>query len=199
MADAQSEAIRQRVNDRICLGYQARGTALLSANRAAEAFECLKCSFDPADPGYHLRESFAGIALLAEAAVDCGRVAEARAISDALETVAVITPSPLLEVNLLYARAVLAPEGLQESRYQEALTRDLSRWPWMRARVQLVYGRWLVEAGRPAEAISHLLAAHRVLERLGAERWLRSAASTLVRAGYPPLGLPPAETGNDGG
>lgn len=194
MAGAESDAARLRINDRICFGYQARGAALLSANRPAEAFACLKRQFDPSDPGYHLRESFAGVALMAEAAADCGRLDEARAIARSLESVAVLTPSPLLEVNLLYAKAVLAPNEAQDDRYQDALSHDLTRWPWPRARIQLAYGRWLAKAGRRNEALAHLLAAFEVFERIGAVRWREAAGSALADLGDSTSGdIGPAE------
>jgi len=175
----EAEAASLGVNDRICLGYQARGAALLSADRPGEAFACLKRPFDPSDPGYHLRESFAGVALMAEAAVGCGRLAEARVITSALEAVAIITPSPLLEVNLLYARAVLAPHDACERLYLTALSHDLSRWPWMRARLQLEYGRWLAGADRPADAAPYVVAARELFDHIGAVRWSRRAAAVL--------------------
>jgi hypothetical protein len=179
MAGAESEATRLRINDRICLAYHARGVALMSAERPAEAFVCLKRQFDPADPGYHLRESFAGLALFAEAAVDCGRATEARGIVQSLETVALVTPSPLLEVNLLYARAVLAADDARDRRYQDALAYDLTRWPWLRARTQLAYGRWLARSGRCGPAGAQLNAASAVFERIGAVRWSRCTAIEL--------------------
>jgi hypothetical protein len=180
MADAESDATRLHINDRICLSYQARGTALLCANRPAEAFDCLRRQYDSADPGYHLRESFAGLALMAQAAVECGGAAEARAITQAMATVAVITPSPLLEVNLLYASAVLAPAGERETLLEAALGHDLSRWPWMRARVQLAYGEWAASNGRPAEASPQLQAALAIFTSIGALRWRRSAERALA-------------------
>lgn len=179
MAVAEAEAARSGINDRICLGYQARGAALLSADRPAEAFACLRRQYDPADPGYHLRESFAAVALMAEAAVGCGRVEDAREITRELETVAVLTPSPLLEVNMLYANAVLAPVDTRAERYRDALGRDLTRWPWMRARVRLAYGQWLAETGRRADAAIELAAAADVFAQLGAARWLRCARRSL--------------------
>jgi tetratricopeptide (TPR) repeat protein len=190
LAPAESEAERLRINDRICLAYQARGIALLSAERADEAFTCLKRQFDPADPGYHLRESFAGVALMAEAAVDCGRLDEARAIIRTLETVAVMTPSPLLEVNLLYARAVLAPQHARHAMFRRALSHDLARWPWMKARLQLACGQWLMASGQPAEAVDHLEQARRVFDRLGAARWHRRAVRALDAALRPEPGTP---------
>jgi hypothetical protein len=183
MADAEAEAARLGINDRICLAYQARGSALLSADRPGEAFDYLKRPFDPSDAGYHLRESFSGVALMAEAAVACGRADEARALVSALETVTIVTPSPLLEVNLLYARAVLAPRDACEPLYQAALGPGLGRWPWMRARVQLEYGRWLIRAGRGGEAAPQLRAAGEVFDKIGAVRWSRCAAGALASLG----------------
>jgi tetratricopeptide (TPR) repeat protein len=189
LAPAESQAERLRINDRICLAYQARGIALLSADRAEEAFTCLKRQFDPADPGYHLRESFAGVALMAEAAVDCGRLDEACAITRTLETVAVMTPSPLLEVNLLYARAVLAPDHVREAMFRRALSRDLARWPWLRARLQLAWGQWLMSSGRRTDAVGHLTEARQVFDSLGAARWHRRAVRALDD-GVPPSATP---------
>jgi hypothetical protein len=190
LADAEAEAVRQGVNDRICLAYQARGAALLTADRPGEAFACLKRPFDPSDAGYHLRESFAGVALMAEAAAGCGRVDEARAIISALEAVAVVTPAPLLEANLLYARAVLAPDDARERLFRAALERDLRRWPWIRARLQLEYGRWLAGAGRPADAIPQVTAARLVFDHIGAVRWSRRAAAVALEMDGPAAGSP---------
>jgi tetratricopeptide (TPR) repeat protein len=195
MAGEEAEAVRLRINDRICLSYQARGTALLCADRPAEAFDCLRRQFDSADPGYHLRESFAGVALMAEAAVRCGRTTQARAITQAMATVAVITPSPLLEVNLLYASAVLAPADEREGLWHAALAYDLSRWPWMRARVQLGYGQWSASNARHAEAVPHLQAALAVFQGIGALWWRRSAERAMSNIGGSACG--PANPGSE--
>ncbi len=188
MAAAESEAARLHINDRICLGYQARGAALLSANRPAAAFACLRRQYDATDPGYHLRESMAAVALMAEAAVACGRVEEARRITLALEAVAAMTPSPLLEINLLYARAVLAPAADREPHYRDALARDLTRWPWMRSRIQLAYGQWSAQAGRRDVATTNLQASLEVFERIGAVRWASSARLALHNVNNPKSG-----------
>ena len=179
MAEAEAEAVGSMVDDRICLAYQARGAALLTSGRPEEAFDTLRRQYDPSDPGHHLRESFAGFALTAEAAVACDRVTEARALLDHLDAVAVVTPSPLLAVNLLYARAVLAPGAQRDARYRSALAADLRRWPWMRARVELAAGQWFAQTGRRREADRLLHCALVTFERLGAVTWARSAASSL--------------------
>ena len=179
IAAPEAEAARRHLNDRVCLAYQTRGTALLSAGRPDEAFACLARQYEPADVGYHLRESFGGVALLAEAAVECGRVAEARVILAVLETVAALTPSALLHVNLLYARAVLAHAPDAERHFRAGLARDLSRWPWLHARLLLEYGRWLLGAGRLEAAGEHLHRADAVFASMGASRWSHQATAAL--------------------
>lgn len=178
---AEGEATRLRLNDALCLSYQSKGAALLSADRPVEAFEYLRRQFDPADPGFHLRESFAGVALMAEAALDCGRTAEAREVVATLEEVARATPAPLLQVNLLFARAILAPPDLGESHFRAAMEADLDRWPWIRARLRLEYSRSLCDVGRLDEAIAPLRQAGDVFATMGAARWIRRAASTADR------------------
>ncbi len=182
---AEDEASRLRLNDALCLSYQSRGVALLSAGRADEAFLCMRRQFDPHDPGYHLRESFAGVALMAEAAVDAGHGAEGRSIVDVLEPVARSSPSPMLHVNLLYARAVLAPAHDAEDLYDAALEHDLSRWPFIQARLRLEHGRFLLGSGRTCEAVPELRQALGVFSTMGATRWVRRAEAALHHAGSP--------------
>jgi tetratricopeptide (TPR) repeat protein len=192
MSTAESEALEMRVNDRICLGYLARGAALLSADRPGDAFECLKQQYDPDDPGYHLRESIGGIALMVEAAVESQHVDQARQVVDSFEVLYMVAPSPILEVNLLYARALLAPDDRRDALYQAALSHDLSDWPWFKARLQLEYGRWLLSSGRPTEAAAHLTQACAVFDRIGATRWLRRGfvALEFLNEHFPESALP---------
>jgi hypothetical protein len=139
----------------------------------------LRRQYDPEDPGYHLRESIGGLALMAEAAVESGRQSEARRIIESFETVFVVAPSPLLEVNLLYARALLAPYHLRELQFQRAMSHDLTSWPWLRARIQLEYGRCLASSGRHEQATPYLARAGAVFDLIGAQRWSRRASAAL--------------------
>jgi hypothetical protein len=179
MASAESDAFEQRVDDRICLSYLARGAALLAADRPAEAFDCLKRPYDPNDPGYHLRESIGGLALMVEAAVESQHTDEACRIIASFETLFVLAPSPLLEVNLLYSRASLAPHHLREGLFYSAMEHDLTNWPWVRGRLQLEFGCWLLGSGRGPEARPHLTEALSVFQSIGAPRWSRRATAAL--------------------
>ncbi len=73
---------------------------------------------------------------------------------------------------------------------RQALSYDLTRWPWIRARVQLAYGRWLARSGRPSEGATHLEDALEVFDRIGAVRWSRCARLELDELGGRGLDTP---------
>jgi DNA-binding CsgD family transcriptional regulator len=174
--------LRNLNNFRAC-AQLARGYAWITAGRHAEAYEALRRLFDPLDPSYHQREHFAGVMYLAEAAVHAGRRDDARKIITEMELVATITSSPLLHVHLLYARAVLADDEDAERLYLDGLDADLTRWPWVRARIQLAYGSWLRRQRRVTESREPLRAAQATCELIGARTWAEQARSELRAAG----------------
>jgi hypothetical protein len=144
--------VLRNLNDLLCCLQLARGFALITSGRHAEAVDALLRVFDPADPTFHQRERFSGVMFLAEAAVRAGRPGEARAVLAGLEQVAATTPAPLLHTQLSYARAVLASDAEAEKQFTTALQADLTRWPWIRARLELAYGSWLRRQRRVAES-----------------------------------------------
>jgi tetratricopeptide (TPR) repeat protein len=176
---AENAARRHRLNDLLACVQLARGAAWLSAGRHAEAYAALRRLFDPSDPSFHQRERFAGLADLAEAAVRAGRREDARTVVADLERVAAGTPSPILRIHLSYARAILAGDEDAEELYLSALGQDLTRWPWMRARVELAYGAWLCRQRRP-EARTPLRSALAVLDAIGARAWADEARRLLA-------------------
>lgn len=161
----------------------ARGYALLNSGRHLEAYEVLVRLFDPGDPSYHEREQLTGLMFLAEAAAYAGRRNDVRPIIERLEETALLTPSPILHIHLHYARAVLADGDEAERLYVEGLKHDLSRWPWVKARLELGYGSWLRRQRRPSEARAHLRSAQATLEWIGADTWAERARSELRAAG----------------
>lgn len=114
--------------------------AFLAAGRHDDACRALERVFDPAEASYHERDQVGGLMYLAEAAAACGRRSAAHRILGGLQSLGTATGSPLLLTHLLYARAVLADDDDAEMRYLDALSRDLSDWPWTRARILLAYG-----------------------------------------------------------
>ncbi|WP_405883243.1 LuxR family transcriptional regulator [Streptomyces sp. NBC_01136] len=161
----------------------ARGVALTNAGRHAEAYEVLRSLFEPAGTGHRLRTSLGGLMFYADAAERSGHLCEARRTVAALERTALTTTSPLLHVQVRYARAVLADHADAESRYLDALATDLSRWPLVRAKLELAYGSWLRRRRRAAEARVPLNSSLVTLDLIGAAPWAEQARSELRAAG----------------
>jgi DNA-binding CsgD family transcriptional regulator len=177
-----SPAMRN-LNDMRCCLQLARGFALISSGRHAEAVDALLRVFDPADPAYHQRERFSGVMFLAEAAVHASRRDDVRRVIAELERVAAITPAPLLHVQLSYARAVLADDADAEALYIAAIGQDLTRWPWVQARLRLAYGRWLRRQRRAAESRVPLRLAQATFDLIGARSWAEQARAELRASG----------------
>ncbi|SOE79588.1 AAA ATPase domain-containing protein [Streptomyces sp. OV198] len=145
-----------------------RGLVSLAAGRNRDAYRTLRAIFDPAEPSFHQRHGFLSLMFLADAAVCAGHREDARELVAELEVIARETPSPLLHVHLLYARAVLAADEDAEDFYLAALRQDLSHWPYARAKVELAYGSWLRRQKRVHEARSLLTSAQATFDRIGA-------------------------------
>jgi len=182
-SQAEVSPVLRNLNDFLACAQLARGYAWISAGRFSDAYEALERLFDPLDPCYHQRERFAGLMFLAEAAVHADRRDDARRVLAEMEGVALITPSPLLHVHLLYARAVLAEDGEAEDLFVSALRADLTRWPWVRARIQLAYGSWMRRRRRALESREPLRNAQTVFDLMGAGAWAEQAHIELRAAG----------------
>jgi len=161
----------------------ARGYAFMSAGRLPEAYEALRSLFDPRGRYYDQRECFAGLSLLAEAAIATDRRDDAREVLAEMERVGAITASPLLHVHLRHARAVLADDADAEPLYRAALDADLAGWPWPKARIAFAYGTWLRRQRRLAESREALRAAHQAFELIGATSWAGQCRQMLRAAG----------------
>jgi hypothetical protein len=181
-AEADLDASRRGLNDLLACVQLARGTASLTAGRPADAYVALRRLFDPVDPSFHHRERFAGIVPFADAAVLSGHRDEARCVVADLERVALATPSPILHVHLLYARAVVAEGDEACAQFRAARRADLGRWPWIRSQIELAHGSLLCRQGRAVEARTALLSANATFERLGALTWAARARDQLRMA-----------------
>jgi hypothetical protein len=154
--------------------------AAVSAGGHAGSYRELRRMFDPADPSFHQRERYGGVMLLADAAVGCGQIPDARRVVVGLEAVAALAPSPMLPVHLAYARAVLADDDDASAAYAQLMGLDLTRWPWARARASLAYGRWLGRKGVLTASRQALSIAEEAFCRIGAQTWASQAARELV-------------------
>jgi ATP/maltotriose-dependent transcriptional regulator MalT len=181
--EVERDAGARSLNDLFCCAQLIRGFGLISAGQHTEAYEALRRLFDPADPAYHQADRYHGVMFLAEAAAHAGRIEEARQVVAGLEAEAAITPAPILHRELSYARAVLADDDEAEELFLAALKPDLTRWPWLRARLELAYGQWLRRQRRLAQARAPLRSALITFDLIGAGSWAEQARSELRAAG----------------
>ena len=182
-SEVERAAGGRRLNSLLCCVQLIRGFGLISAGQHTEAYEALCRVFDPADPSFHLADRYHGVMFLAEAAAHAGRVREAREIIAGLEAEAATTPAPTLHRQLSYARPVLADDDEAEDLFTAALRADLIRWPWLRARLELAYGRWLRRQRRVTQARLPLRSAQITFDLIGARSWAEQARSELRAAG----------------
>ena len=181
-AEVEAAASRQRLNHLLSMAQLAKGVALSSAGRHAEAYRELARAFRTDDPSYHPRERFGAVMFLAEAAVAAGRVADAREVIVGLDQVAARAPSPLLKIHLRYAHVVLCDDNTAAPLYADLMSQDYSEWPWARACAGLAHGSWLRRRGRYAEAAAELRSAVVDLDRIGAKPWADRARAELRAA-----------------
>lgn len=184
VTEAQHCPAIRRGSSALARAQIALGIAHLSSGRHQDAFTALSRVFDPKDPSHHFREQFGAVMYLAEAASRAGREGEARPVIERMGPVAERSGSPLLDIHLRYARAVLAAGEAAEGLFLDCLASDLATWAWPRARVQLAYGRWLRRRRHVKRSRGPLRSAHVVFEELGASRWAREALDELAATGH---------------
>jgi DNA-binding CsgD family transcriptional regulator len=174
-------------NPLLALVALARGRQALARERYAEAYAHLLRIFDPNDAAF---QQFVGGWALADLA-DAARQGDGgREVVDELlrewDAVATATGAPHLEVQLGYAKAVLADEGNAEPFYEDAMSAGAKGWPYYTARAQLAYGGWLRRQHRMAESRAPLRDAARSFEGLGLLRFAERARRELRASGEAP-------------
>ncbi|MEU3568912.1 AAA family ATPase [Kitasatospora sp. NPDC036755] len=160
-----------------------RGLIGLAAGHHTEAFSCVWRVFDPADPSYHPFMQTMAIAELAEAATSDEQRAMARTALRQLVASAGESEVQMVRVSLGFARALLAEEEHAEEHFRAAFDLDMSRTPFVRARLMLAYGTWLRRRRRVTEARTPLRIARESFEAMGVEPWRERAAQELRSAG----------------
>src|SRR5258707_1839017 len=121
-AEAESVLVPMGANPLLALVELARGRIALLRGEYAVAFEYLSRIFDPKDAAYHLYVRFWVAADVVEAAIQSGHEQEARDVIATLEPLAAQSRSPVLEIGLRFARALVADEHQAEVLYHAALT-----------------------------------------------------------------------------
>jgi DNA-binding CsgD family transcriptional regulator len=182
---AQAEMVAEPVGANITMAFAQFGKVLaaLGAGRHSDAYAYAGRLFDPADSAYHPVISSWLIADLADAARHIDQLGAARARVAQVAASAGDRPGTWIELGLRHARALVAEPAEAGERFDEALARDLTRWPFQRARIQLAYGQWLRRQRRVAESRAVLRAARDTFDALGSTPWSEQARRELRASG----------------
>jgi DNA-binding NarL/FixJ family response regulator len=182
-AQAERICVPMRASAVLAAAQLGRGLACLGAGRAADALAHLRRIHDPADPAYHYAVRCYTIGDLAEAAVRSGREPDAGVFMAEMEAAARQSTSPSLHGGLQYARALLAADGQADGLFRSALQSGMSAGPFLRARVQLAYGKWLHQHRHDAAARTPLRGAIEAFDALGVVPWSERARQQLRATG----------------
>jgi DNA-binding CsgD family transcriptional regulator len=183
-ARAEQIGVRSQANVVSALTLPGRVLAALGASRHAEAFQIAERLFDPADPAYHPVMRCWLIGDLAEAAANTGRRDHGLTRVAEVEAAVGEQPETWIALELRYARAILATDPeIAAARFEDALSADLARWPFDRARSLLAYGRWLRRERLIAESRDPLRAARDIFDTLGCAAWGDQARRELRASG----------------
>jgi DNA-binding CsgD family transcriptional regulator len=120
---------------------------------------------------------------LVEAGVRSGQTDRLTAVLAELEAIVARSEPPVLSVELSCAKPLIARDDDAEALFLSALERDLTDFPFQRARTLFSFGRWLRRQRRSADSREPLRAAAESLEALGATRWSRRARQELRATG----------------
>ncbi|MEZ0072032.1 LuxR C-terminal-related transcriptional regulator [Planotetraspora sp. GP83] len=132
----------------------------------------------------HVPHALWSITDLVEAAVRTGRRAEAAAHAVAAGQAGLAGISLRLAMVTSASAAMVAPDGQYNRLFETALTTaGAERWPFERARVQLIYGERLRRDKVTTEARAHLAAALDTFRSLGARPWVVRASTELRATG----------------
>ena len=182
-SDAERIALPIGANMIVALAQFGRVSAALGASRHEDAYEAATRLFDPTGPAHHPAMASWIIGDLAEAALHVGRIEEARARVAEIQAAAGQNPTIWIALGLRHARAVLADDEQASERFDEALSADLGRWPFQRARALLAHGRWLRRQRRITEARASLREARDTFDALGCAAFSQQARRELRASG----------------
>jgi GAF domain-containing protein/DNA-binding CsgD family transcriptional regulator len=184
IAEAEAVLLPMGANPLLALVALARGRHALAAERFPEAYESLARIFDPADAAYQPFVRGWTLADLVDAAMrGDGDLDLVRGFVAEWSQIAATTKALELEVQLNYARAILATDARAEQHFQALLTSPAQTWPFFTARAQLAYGEWLRRRSRAVESHAPLREAARTFEALGHVRLADRARRELRASG----------------
>ena len=177
-------AIPRRVGLVVRLAAQASMLSALSHGDFEAAYQHATTITRPGELADHVPHALWLTLDLTEAAVRTGRHAEAAAHVAAVRQAGVAAISPRQALTVEGAAAMAAPDHEAAALFERALTvPGADRWPYDRARIQLIFGERLRRMKATTDARAHLTAALGTFQRLGAVPWAARASSELRATG----------------
>ncbi|MEN3285170.1 MAG: hypothetical protein V7607_6310 [Solirubrobacteraceae bacterium] len=183
-ARAEQQGLAAGAHTTVALAQVGRVLAKLGTGQHDDAYAAARRLFDADDPAYHPVISSWVIGELAEAAIHADQAQDARARLAAVETAAGPAPASWVALGLRHARALLAADDEEAARhFAAALSADLDRWPFERARLLLAYGQWQRRQRRIADSRAPLRTARDLFDSLGCASWSDRARRELRASG----------------
>ncbi|MET0473712.1 MAG: LuxR family transcriptional regulator [Mycobacterium sp.] len=132
----------------------------------------------------YVHQAVDGLLDLVEAAVHTGRLDDARAHAETALRLRLDGISPRLEMLVIAAQAMTAPDGEAGALYESALSVSAAaEFPFEQNRIRLAHGVWLRRRRHHSEARAALLLAADGFDALGAQPWADRARTELRAAG----------------
>jgi ATP/maltotriose-dependent transcriptional regulator MalT len=160
-----------------------RGFAALGAGRPDEAFTEFSRMMNRADQAYQSPQWAWAADYFADAAALSGRTDQALAVLHALEELIDHTTAPGVLRAMALSRAALAEKDAAGQRLAEGRELAPAAPPWYQARLELMYGSWLLDQHRIGPARDALRSAHATFDALGAGAWATRARQKLAESG----------------
>jgi DNA-binding CsgD family transcriptional regulator len=184
IADAEAMLIPLGANPMLALPTLARGRLALAGERFGEAYEHLVRIFEPEGAAFHAFVRGWALADLVDAAVrGDGDLDAVRRYLAEWEQIAEATTAPHLQVQVAYAAAILAKDGVAEQCFRVAIASAQAEWPFYAARAQLAYGAWLRRHRRMTQSRAPLREAAETFDALGLVRYAERARRELRASG----------------
>jgi DNA-binding CsgD family transcriptional regulator len=172
----------------LATAHLARGAAAIGDGRHDDAFRHLWPVFDETDRAFHRFMRWSAMLDVVEAAVGSGQADKLTGVLAELQQIAALSGVPFLQVELRYARPLLASDHDAERLFSDALREDSTAYPFLYARMLFSLGRWLRRQRRGADSRPPLRKSIELFDRLGAAALSKGARQELRATGERILG-----------
>jgi len=183
LAEPERALLAMKGGPLLATAHLARGAAALGGGRHDDAFQHLWPVFDDNDSAFHRFMRWQALLDLVESAAGSGQTSRLTEVIADLEAISRHSEPPILGLNLVCARPLLAADDHAEPLFAAALAQDLAGYPFLRARTLFSLGRWLRRQRRSAESRSPLRESVTLFDALGAAAWSGRARQELRATG----------------